>query len=387
LLGVKAYFDNVGRISEQEIAFLAAAISPTPMKKKQPRLAHPGHWWLEISNLQKCIRRGEVSRAVESACKLHNADPFKLRRRLCVIVLEDICFGDLLLVATVLTFAARFLGRDGAQPDATDLGKCLTLVAWLANATKDRASCEIATASIDPPKRQSEILRIGQLSQREAAMLYATSEEDIRERCVAGWALSGNLTHNQRRIGKRDHALLGAAMNAMNLPGVVRYIVATSLRFGGEISLLAVAIPALYESVTSEHVETRTTALPPAEEIQGVLSPSYDVHTRSGLRALASYVAQCPELRRLCSEGGANPRRVVGAVGFRAEGSAVATELRSPFGDWLHEQNERATCESIGLPYDTLANAKQEFLGSLDTLNALRRRYAASEARSLGVAR
>jgi hypothetical protein len=376
-----SYLATAERLSRLEIESFAESIKPTSQKRKQYRLHHPQLWWNNLSNLQKAVRRGDVDQALMSAERLYRQDSAKLLRRLSVIALEDLAFGDLLLVAAVLEYGAR--SRKQASHGSQDLGKCLALVEHMARATKDRSACELAVAAIDPPAWKPRIARFARTRPTEWVRLYASEQADIRMRSLAGLALGGTLTLDNRRVGSPDKEALAAAIQAMDLPEVVVVIIENALRFGGEVAALAVNIPVLYARMRAAPVVVSANRLPDGELIEGLLSPAYDKHTRVGLRALARYRTRCRELWEFLRDIGADGRRVIGNLAFMAEGSVVDREIRCQLGDELSAMNEQAQCVAIGLPYSALPEAKRLYLDNLAILNEFRRSAAASEVTAL----
>ena len=102
-----------------------------------------GDKWRLVSNLHKAIRRGNASLAIASALSLLEIDPGYLLRRLPVIALEDVSFGNLHLCALILASAGRrrFLERLGIE--------CVIakLVGDLAASPKSRTGCDLISLS------------------------------------------------------------------------------------------------------------------------------------------------------------------------------------------------------------------------------------------------
>ena len=119
------------------------------------KLEHPNYWWNTLSNLQKAVRRGDLHQAQLSAILLHNTDALKLRRRLCVIALEDIGFGDIRLVSRVLEYAAAHKKVSLQTEDKTGISDALALLAELTQSVKDRSPCALSITA----KRTDEIVR------------------------------------------------------------------------------------------------------------------------------------------------------------------------------------------------------------------------------------
>src|SRR6187200_1490436 len=62
----------------------------------------PSRKWLYASALQKSVRRGMTHCAIRFAIQLHSIDEAYCWRRLAIIALEDIGFGDPLAAAVAL---------------------------------------------------------------------------------------------------------------------------------------------------------------------------------------------------------------------------------------------------------------------------------------------
>jgi hypothetical protein len=98
----------------------------------------PARKWLYASALQKCIRRGMTHCAIRFAIQLHSIDEAYCWRRLAIIALEDIGFGDALSAALALEANRNHRFRQ-------QLGErwvLATVVTGLSEATKSRALCD-----------------------------------------------------------------------------------------------------------------------------------------------------------------------------------------------------------------------------------------------------
>lgn len=370
-----SFLAPVANLRRRDIEELSRSIRPATQKIKQVRLRFPELWWANLSNLQKAIRRGNLWQAVESAERLYRHDPAKLRRRLAVVALEDVSFGDLRTVATVLQYTLDA----PKEPCEADLGVCLALVEQMATTVKDRISAELIGASVDSPQSRDRVLTIAELSVRECVRRYTDEKADIRDRCAAGLALAGALKADDRRVGPRDRRALIDSLQSMRIPDAVNVIVKLALRLGSEPTALATTIPVLYSRIQTEDVSVVVSRLPDAVPIAGLLSPAYDRHTRTGLRALLKFRTQWQPLKEFLQMSLPNPAQAVATLAFRAEGSAVDRELRCAFGDEVFKMNEEAQSEAIGLPYVLLPMAKLLFLNGLPALNEFRRQAAEAE--------
>lgn len=360
--------------------FQALPQTLSTQKSRDVRLPYPAARWIHLSNLQKGIRRGDVPQALDSTERLYRADPAKVRRRLAVIALEDLSFGDLQLTATALTYTVLA----AKQASEEDLGCCLGLAEQMASTTKDRILAELVGAAVDSPKRRYSILEIAHSGVQERAALYRDEEADPRSRTVAGLALAGTLTMDGKRVGTRDRNALIAVARDMDLPDAAVLILEWGLKIGGEIAALAVNVPVLYRGMRAEVVRIERMPLPEATVIEGLISVAYDQHTRAGLRALSSYRLRWKPLAQFIRRNVRDPRSAIHTLAFRTEGSALDREVTCALGDQVFTWNEEAQCDAIGMDYAALPAAKRLFLGGLPVLNAFRQQAIAAELRGLG---
>jgi hypothetical protein len=376
---VPSYLAPVEALTRGDLQALPHTLSTQKPRARDLRLPYPQARWTNLSNLQKAVRRGDVAQAVESAEKLHHHDAAKLRRRLAVIALEDVSYGDLQLTATALTYAVWA----AKQASETDLECCLGLAEQMASATKDRILAELIGAAVDSPKRRDSIRQIADSGVRDCAALYRDEEADPRDRSVAGLALVGALNVDGKRVGARDrNALIAAAMD-MELPDAALLVLECGLKIGGEIAALAVNVPVLYRGMRAQVVRIERAPLPEATVIEGLISTAYDQHTRAGLRALSTYRLRWKPLAQFIRKNVSDPRRGIKTLAFRTEGSALDREITCPLGDQVFAWNEEAQCDAIGMEYAALPAAKHRFLSGLSVLNALRQQAIAAELRGL----
>lgn len=340
-------------------------------------LDNPNLWWNTLSNLQKAIRRGDQDQAVISSILLFNTDRIKFLRRMCVIALEDIGFGNIKLVSKILTYADAHKKINRLTAHTEELGECLALVAELAQSVKDRSPCQLAVAA----KGYANIIaRVGRLTPERCAAIYANESDNPHLRCLAGRSLTGSLSIEKLRIGKADRKAYMAALTKLDLPERIISIAEIGAGLGGEVAGLAVNVPILYRPMKKESRKIRINHLPPAELIRGLLSAAYDKHTLEGKYALAAFAANCNPLRQFSEKQGVQARRIIGFLVFMAEGSVVDRDVRCSLTDQLYASNEKELCSRMGLSYSALSEAKDILLGNLDLLNHHRRRIAEAQS-------
>jgi hypothetical protein len=379
---VASYLAPVEALTRRDLEALPHTLSTQKPRARDVRLPYAAAWWTNLSNLQKAIRRGDAVQSVESAEKLHHHNAAKLRRRLAVIAVEDVSYGDLQLTATALTYAVLA----AKQASETDLECCLGLAEQMASATKDRILAELVGAAVDSPKRRASILKVADGGVQECAAIFLDEEADPRDRSVAGLALAGALNLDGKRVGTRDrNALIAAAMD-MDLPEAVQVILECALKVGGEVAALAVNVPVLYRGMRAQVARIERAPLPEATVIEGLISAAYDQHTRAGLRALSAYRIRWKPLAQFLRKNVGDPRAGTKTFAFRAEGSALDREIVCRLGDEVFARNEEAQCDAIGMEYPALPAAKHLFRAGLPVLNALRQQAIAAELRALGIA-
>jgi hypothetical protein len=374
---VPSFFAPVEALTRNDVENLPKTVAT--QKSRDVRLRYPQEWWLRLSAVQKSIRRGTVAEALDSAERLYHQEPVKVRRRLAVIALEDVSYGDLLTTATALMYAVSA----AKEASESDLELCLGLVERMASSTKDRILAELVGAAIDSPKRRDSILKIAHTGVHECAALYRDEGADLRDRCVAGLALVGALNLDGKRVGTRDRNSLIAAAMAMDLPEAARVILECGLKIGGEIAALVVNVPVLYRGMRAQVVRIERAPLPEATVIECLISAAYDQHTRTGLRALSAYRVKWKPLAQFLRKNVGDPRAATKTFAFRAEGSALDREIVCPLGDQVFNWNEEAQCDAIGMAYAALPAAKHLFLAGLPVLNALRQQAMAAELRTV----
>lgn len=351
--------------------------APTLTMNIAATLDNPNLWWNTLSNLQKAIRRGDQDQAIISAILLFNTDRIKFLRRMCVIALEDIGFGNIKLVSKILTYADAHKKINRLTAHTEELGECLALVIDLAQSVKDRSPCQLAVAA---KGATGSIARVGRLTPERCAAIYGDESADLHVRCLAGRSLTGSLSIDKLRIGKADRKAYMVALAKLDLPARIISIAELGAGLGGEVAGLAVNVPILYRPMKKESRKIRMNQLPPAELIRGLLSAAYDKHTLEGKYALAAFAANCNPLRQFSERQRVQARRIIGFLVFMAEGSVVDRDIRCSLTDELYAANEKELCSRMGLSYSALAEAKDILLGNLELLNHHRRRIAEAQS-------
>lgn len=337
------------------------------------RLDHPNLWWNTLSNFQKAIRRGNLEHAHLSALLLYNTDRLKLFRRMAVIALEDIAFGNLLLANKALEFALANRFARPLVPIQEELTAALSLVAEMVGSVKDRSPCHLTVAA----KRNAKgVERIASLSASRCAAIYGDESADLQLRCIAGRSITGTLIVNYKRVGETDRKAFLRALEKLGYPDRITGIAVGGAKLGGESASLAVNVPVIYGPLREDTKRCQSNELPTAELIRGLLSTAYDQHNLEGKWAIASYAKQSERMRRFLIAHGVDAKKIIGNLVFMTEGAVVDRWVNSPLTRELKDRNEWAQCFSANLPHAALPEAKAILMDELQMLNLRRRQIA-----------
>jgi hypothetical protein len=210
--------------------------------ERLPEIAvDPAHRWRIVSALQKSIRRGHVPQAVLFATQVHALDPAYLWRRLCIIALEDIGFGDVLACALAIEAnrSSRFRQQLG------ELKVLAAVVTALASAAKSR-------------------------SITDALVVRGTPTHTIKP------------------------AAFQAQIESYEAPWLIKYLATRGFSYAD----LGKFVPAVYGEwrramVTEQHHDPDIAG---DELIEGIPAAAFDMYTAEGKR-VASYLSKCQPFR------------------------------------------------------------------------------------------
>lgn len=251
--------------------------------------------WVLASLLQKAIRRDELEWALPAAHSLLAVDPASLWRRLHVIALEDVSFGDLALVTYMLAARSK---RWRASVD-TEWRFAAFLVDRLCKAPKCRA-----------PNNLIEIAKYDPAVRARARTLTFEPFDDVLARAITGSSLPDRLSAAASLHGRSedfephpyaDPERLVSAMLTDASPAlaycVVEGLAATRLDHSLAIAVLSKIIPL-------EPFKTADDSFQPVSLVRGLPAYAFDMHTRAGAAAIRSFVRQAREVREALRNAG-----------------------------------------------------------------------------------
>jgi hypothetical protein len=232
--------------------------------------------WLLGSALQKAIRRGRVGIAVGTAREVFGLNASYLWRRLCVIALEDIGFGDPLTCALVL-----FAANNSPLRNKVGSGRVLTLlVSMLAKAVKDRTLCDLL--NIEHFKLHREV---------------AVPRKSFHDKVTAS-----------------------------EMPFLTKYMALKGMELMRDP--LYWAVPIQWEMLKAGPISVRVNQLPEDEMINGVIASGYDQHNSVGKRAIAYFAKACEPVRTILDRHPIEDRiAALGGIIFLVEGSKLDKQL------------------------------------------------------------
>ena len=342
------------------------------------RLAKADKWQL-ISNLHKAVRRGYTEIAVQSALSLLEVDADYLLRRLPVIALEDVSFGNLRICALILACAGkrRLLEKVGMQHAIA------LLIAELAGSPKSRTACDLLSLTEYHRDAASTTALLAGRPTGDLVRIAHDNGEPLFARLVALRLLAG-----YRKFERGIYRVLSSASprelekfcEVSETPPIISFLV---LRGQNRTHHLNVALPLVYEMIKrSESVRIDLDGLPSYSTIGGVMSCAFDMYTLIGKRAFPLFAQKCKPLSEFfLSHPALNPTKVLGFTAFHVEGSVLDAKLAFAGSRDLLTEVEAAEMACHGIAnHETAAEVRRLVLDNLSDLNKARKAaYASSK--------
>ena len=326
-----------------------------------------------MSLLQKAIRRGNQELALRAASNLLQSNPERFRRRIAVILFEDIGMGAPDIIASVLPAVTR---RGWSQHGRDGWGLVPSLIDRMCESAKCRAVDDLLVMigwdpSLERLKRDIENLNSGDLLQR----LY--SSLDVIERAIVLLHLSGNL-RSQENISPAKQLGPTAVWNLLREIGCSENLISLA-RLGktagaGEMPIIYALLSLYVGEGAPAHVSDQ---FPSEGCVGGVPGWAFDVHVREGNRALSAFLQTDALTAKLVRKHvpGKGRRAFLGGLLFRVESGLVSNRLQWPLG---------ATFRSIadtnvhGVDPEIAQQISQQLTHDIPLLNEVRNHVIAS---------
>lgn len=329
--------------------------------------------WLASSALQKSIRWGATEDALLAAHTLLEIRPDRLWRRLAVIALEDVGLGDLDLVAQMVWVSGKKAWR---RDHGGDWRIATHLVQRLAAAPKSRDACDVLIIAAWHHALADNRLRFFGASTGELRETVSDDSVSLPVRALAAWYLVGTANHASENLPVRKGRFADLAVVYSDLH--VNPEVLQACCGGAARAREAIGLPLNWlEYRKSAWREVRSEPLPDPVYIGGWPSAAWDMHTRSGKRALGRFAKECSPLRCFLQANVPPAERVDVVCGlvFCAEGSRLAHRLTYEGADALLRMSQEALLCWATLPVEAVPEALQIVRSNFDQLHAIRRDF------------
>lgn len=331
-----------------------------------------GHRFLNVSALQKAIRRGDsegAMRFAQQGCALNSEQVF---RRLATCAVEDVGVGNLLAVGMALAVMGNRSMRQNGAPEK----RAAYLASMLAASPKSRLFCDLLSI-VDYDRRLGGLKEhlatapVSELRQRaeDRSSAYA-------ERMGAAWMLAGSARFGGATMPSVSRPRTDAMrmMATSRMPLMLYYLAdRTAARVSDAMFVSSFLVG---EILTADPEMTIAESyLPEGSTIAGFPTAAFDLHTYEGRAALSHFGREClPIANMLRSVKPTLRDTAVQHAVFIVEGGRLRKQVRFADADATELKAHRAELAFAGL-HDATSSA--EFLATitehLPALDQLRR--------------
>lgn len=328
--------------------------------------------FLNVSALQKAIRRGDsegAMRFAQQGCGLNSEQVF---RRLATCAVEDVGLGNLLVVGMALAVLGN---RSMRQNGASELAAYLASV--LADSPKSRLFCDLLSIvdydrGLDGLKKHLATAPVSELCRRanDRSSTHA-------ERMAAAWMLAGTARFRGTTMPSvsRPRVDIMRMMAVSRMPLMLYYL---ADRAAARVSdAMFVSSFLVGEMLAADpEVTIAKKNLPETMTIAGFPAAAFDLHTHEGRAALSRFGRECLPVANMLHLIPPTLRdTVIQHAVFIVEGGRLRNRLRFADADATELKAHRAELAFAGL-HDEASSA--EFLATitehLPALDQLRRR-------------
>ena len=277
--------------------------------------------WLARSGLQKAIRRGRTQEALTCGANLATADPDGAWRALATVIVEDVGFGDLDLLALSTVAGLKTVRQKVTTPGRLFMG----MVVRACGAVKTRSACELSLGADKDPvtpwaalhaSPDDELMTLMRDTKLAISIQYAATVL-VRRRCAKTPGLMNKaleLMMEQLGTGPRGEG----GDDVVRAPG----------RHDEQRDLAAA------ELGRSTRSRWQPDPLPPEKVIAGVSSAAFDMHTLQGKKAIKAFhtsmVKKGSKAMAALGEKSEDVVRALGSIIFIVEGGQLDRRLVSP---------------------------------------------------------
>ena len=305
------------------------ALPPDLMKGTDPK-----NKWRVISCLQKAIRFGDVVMAAHMANVSMDLDPDYTIKRMGVIAVEDVGYGNLMLTMATLAAIGDTKWRQKVGPRKLMVWLAVELAAGL----KDRSAVEAQVAV--SLWENAVTMDMGHWPNEKLIEIIDDEAQDWRWRHAAIMNLAGTKRYGGPGLSESNdrpatYLFQQMVKNGMSLAG---YYVAAKTCSRLQDSMW----PSLYiMDEWARHagsVEVIPTTVP-SEQVGKLLGAAYDRHVREGKVAIAKAFRESPKLQQFLIASPETRREQMRLSGvFMAEGGTLDRRLAYGGSEWVRSR-------------------------------------------------
>lgn len=345
-------------------------------RKLFPELVNELTPWLAMSLLQKAIRRNNRELAHLAAASLLLSDPERLRRRIAVILFEDIGIGSPDTIASVLPTVTR-QGWTLHRPEGWRAVP--SLLDQMCESPKCRAVDDLLVMIGWDPGLEELKRDFGSLNPDHLVQRFYSSA-DVIERAIVLLHLIGNL-RSQENFPSAKPLGSKAVWNLLLEMGCSANLVTLARQgktAGAREMPLIFALLSLYNE---QHLTSRSSdTFPPESLISGTPGWVYDVHVRQGNQALSAFLrTDALSAQLVMKHGPANGKAAfLGGLLFRIESGLVTNRLQWALGTNFRS---RADFHVHGVEPEIALQISQQLTRDIPLLDEVRQHVIKSNPR------
>ena len=303
--------------------------------------------FLNVSALQKSIRRGDAAGAMRFAQQGCQLDQEHIFRRLAVCAVEDVGLGNLAAVGMALAVMGnKHLRNHGPR------GSFAAMIAReLALSPKSRLACDLLSI-VDFDRRL-----VGMKSDLAGAstdVLRRNAEDrsaSNNHRMLSAWLLAGTRRFHGTTMPTtlaRPRTECMRMMAASRMPLMLYYIADRAASRLAEAMFVSNYLMAEFVA-NDPPCKLEQSPLPVSVMIDNFPSEAYDLHTREGLGALRRFRHECPDVKDITIRLSPKLRDKAVQFGvFIAEGGKLQNQLRFDQADTIESNAHRTELSYVG---------------------------------------
>ena len=299
--------------------------------------------YLQLSNLQKAIRRNCPELAVNSASLLYEKNLSLLLYRLSIICLEDIGLANLDLVHQFFSTKIKKANIEGGAGPAAGRQYLFSLIEQLCASPKDRTSCDLFYFA----NNKTEITSLSHAQQILDEDNHHDLNKIFNQLSAIFYLLSPKAIKYLENQAKLPPEKVREILSNYHLPEKMIDIILFASTFHREGMFLSLPLCYQYFQLEKNHQFNSKIKTGDIIENKKIENPVYnhlllsaiDGHTRPGLRAIYQFLNQNKELKSYQNQHDLSSEEMTKLVKtslFLLEGSIVSSRLYYPLAHQVY---------------------------------------------------